>query len=644
MFKNILIKSPIDYQHPVLQMTLRRVRWWRSPDSLPRYTQRVIAWTMALVVMVFIAFMLVKYALHVRAHASATYFSTWSYLDDVLVVLAWSAGISIGLSYLLDFLIIAFTINTINGEHNANRWDLLQLTLLPPQSIIESLYHSNQMRVWRMTMVVIGTRIALAALFWLDVFLVYPVFNEENIFENIVDAMLYEPLFAIVIAWFGALFTGLFIVEPVWRVRSTTALALAISSHVKRLVTAISLAFPLLLTIWIGLLALLFGLGWATFYIGSRLDAYNYYNATGIFVTIALNLGIFMGYGYFRLVRRLSLRWALRRSVVHRTQWNASTADLAIPRFSWRHWWLPNSSLQHDNHIFQYNVQDIKWWTDRRSPLQVNRRMMWWTVATVLLLFVIPVAAVLFLVTSNDFGHNLITQMGIGTTRGNNRILDFVESGYGLAIGFAFVLIVVLDFITIMNSVNAVHRARLPAQHDLITLSPISSERVLQAYRAYARTRTWWLTSFVAAFHLTLLMIAFLYIPLESVLFQSQVFNPIDITLIDLIVVCVIFLLAIFTIPLSIYWRTRGLATITVTLALRFTSYAVAWGGAVILLLVMMSFHGVIAWVWWQERYIDEQVIYAGYLASFCAAFVFNWLGVELSRRFLRYQLAEEPS
>lgn len=364
MWMQLFLPRTHDTSHPLYVMQMRRRRWWRSDASVPAYFRYVALWSMAFWLSLYLIYV-VSFTVH-ELYSFSTPFRSYTVLDDLVEVLLWAGGISIGLSYLFDFYTMGVAVNAINGERRALRWDLLHLTPLPMQSIVTAIYDAVQMRLWRLTAFLVGVRAAVVVAFWLLLFVINPVLSRDDMLRD----MWRDPLETLLIlSWLSVLFWG-FMLEPVWRMRSMVALAMGISSRFRRMSTALMVAFPLMVLVWVAMLgalwASLFAVFWVDVGYGTVEQVYALFVALFIMSVV---------YWLFNVVRLWGLQWALRRATVLYEPW---TFDDSIPRPMWWYWWQPHGGVSRENPLLVHQARHLRWWHGVHSPVGVGLWMMAW--------------------------------------------------------------------------------------------------------------------------------------------------------------------------------------------------------------------------------------------------------------------------
>lgn len=308
-------------KHPLFGLNVRRVRWWQSSDSLMQYGLLVTSWTVFSLLVVWASFAIWRYWVFVETYQgnlAPTPFSfnlpqPWQINQDIATMGLLMGAASLGLSYLLDFVLMALTVNSMSDERTSHRWDLIRLTPLSLDSIIDAIYAARQVRVWRVTMIVVASRLAVVLVFLVQLLAILPAVDGENLWQNLLNAIQQgnvDYFMVSVVLILLALVIFVATMEPIWRMRGITALAIWISSYVERYVVAIALAGLVLVGLWMSQVLIVGGYWWVLIQVMQD---------TRGEVEVALTLLFFafiawgIIYGYFRFMRDRSHYWALTR-------------------------------------------------------------------------------------------------------------------------------------------------------------------------------------------------------------------------------------------------------------------------------------------------------------------------------------------
>ncbi|MEM6281636.1 MAG: hypothetical protein AAF787_05555 [Chloroflexota bacterium] len=465
-----------------------------------RYSIEVVAWTVLVLTLAWAVMVVMRYAAMVINNPEAANYRIWHLTEDILFTVLWSGAVSIGLSYLLDFIIMAFTVNSISGERTAHRWDLLQLTPLSGQSIVEALYSVNQLRVWRMTMIVVGTRIAILIALLLYPLIIMPIFEGENLFYMLGDFW-YDPVYNTYIGLWMLLSAFVFVVEPLWRLRATTALAMAISAQFGRLVIAMSVAFLSMVGIWVTMIGVAGALVWGVIWFANWLyDQIGYSASDDIVVAVAALAGFVLIagaiYGMFWLLRWIGLRWTVRKSLSYREPWVRPSHPYRNPWWNALRWWLPHGAAWEQSPLFNVKVRQVPWWNGIRSPRHHFNYAALWAFMVVLLLY----AGGLLL------GSHFLRDSS--QSFAGWRLVGWGWWGIGYAAIGVLLVLVILDIFTSLFAAQSVQRIRVSLDDDLLRLTFLTTGQIVEAYRALARIRIWTFTSVMIGAGMGLVLLA----------------------------------------------------------------------------------------------------------------------------------------
>lgn len=219
-------------------------------------------------------------------------------------VAVWLAALAFGSGLLLDMLAVGAGLTGISGDVSARRWDLLRLTPLPQSSIVAGKHAVAQLRVWRALAVVVGLRAAAVSALLVSWFVLSGL-------GMLSDFVLVSPLVAV------------YVLEPIWRVRSLTALGLVISSYLLDRSLAVLTSGLALAAVWLAqtVIAALMVAWDRTLY--RMLSSFRYYvDSYSVYVIDVPKLAGFLFVlslaavivGFYIALRRWSL-WQVRRRI-----------------------------------------------------------------------------------------------------------------------------------------------------------------------------------------------------------------------------------------------------------------------------------------------------------------------------------------
>jgi hypothetical protein len=318
--------------NPVIVMDTRRLvsakvfatlRTW-SLQTFTRLT--VIGLVFGLGLTLFSYYQAVRYASTPNYYPS-TYSTPYYHLYTSFTAIAIGLGIiGIFASGFLDFNSITAAHNTINRDMVTGRWDLLRMTMLPESQLIMGKHAVTQVRAWKMLSAVMGMRIL--ALVIGGILAVLPAPYEgglsglESLIRNFNNDFLLTLFTVGVVLWTVVIY----LLEPLWRHHSMTAMGLAVSSD-KSTLGGLLTGFAAIFGVWISQGFTLFVFSWIVSLINSVLWAANYntlysngfdYDTFMRLQTIitgvsALLFGVVV-YAYYRVLRNSSLRQVMRRA------------------------------------------------------------------------------------------------------------------------------------------------------------------------------------------------------------------------------------------------------------------------------------------------------------------------------------------
>jgi hypothetical protein len=293
--------------HPLFALELRRVRWVDSSAGLWRATWRWLWLSIAATFAAWIALQLAFY------DGSYRYFINGS---EGLIVLFFG---SLAANLVFDGLMLRASIGSISGELDAGRWDLLRLTLLNEHSILGAKYAIARLRSWRAWAVVSGLRVGVIAVLLFQIGIV-PLFYSggyySSVFYSLPTSLAARPLNTLL--WLGVVVVLMifFVIEPLARLRMTTAFGIWLSTWTRGGAGGWLLALLALFGVWLGqagfVSAAFLLIAWAGEEVSYSLGGYHP-NRTAAIVLISVLLSIAAFLGICHLFGGWSLRRAVRR-------------------------------------------------------------------------------------------------------------------------------------------------------------------------------------------------------------------------------------------------------------------------------------------------------------------------------------------
>jgi hypothetical protein len=294
--------------HPVFKAEILRLPYAREPEESRRLAFRRLAVSAFVTVLMWLLLAIIEQAFFQGNGDEIAVFGQGA----LLLMLGLSVLLGVG----LDFASISNSVNSINGDIENGRWDLLRLTALNREGIVAAKHAASRMRVWRDQMNHLGIRSTLGVIGGIVfTMLIQRVFANG---VNATDPFAYE-LFTMfeLPSVFSGIFTfisaaAVFILEPFWRVRALTAFGLAVSAHQQNTLSAILVCGGALVGVWLTQLLMLISALVFTF-IGAGFLMFGGFAgvlcAPGtVFLFMLVGL-----YGFYDLLARWGLRRATRQ-------------------------------------------------------------------------------------------------------------------------------------------------------------------------------------------------------------------------------------------------------------------------------------------------------------------------------------------
>ena len=277
--------------NPLFELEVRRVRWGTSAALLLVNSGR----RLALICCVLLIAWLLLSLQDIRQHN----------LGDFVVILL---ALSFLASLALDYSAITSALGTINDEVTAGRWDLLRLTLVTIPQIIAAKHGLAQVRAWRLMITIIAVRVAVLLIGGISLLLVllhadaFAYLLPEQARDLIIEAIT------------GLVLALLYIVEPFWRMRTVTALGVAISARARQPISALLAAGGAIFALWLLQGLVLFTLFFlvASIILPLALLEYTALQTAILSPLIFLALVAATVYGFYAVLQTWSLRRARR--------------------------------------------------------------------------------------------------------------------------------------------------------------------------------------------------------------------------------------------------------------------------------------------------------------------------------------------
>jgi hypothetical protein len=216
MFKPALPLALFAAANPVFKYDSRKIRWLQRQEAPERYGQRGLL----LLYTVIIVGMLITQPWDFGGGRGGQF---------IRVAGLFNVNLFGSLSSLLyvaaDAFFVLSSITLINSQMNTGNWDLLRLTTLDRQSIIDAKYSTAYLRAWQVMQLnrAVQTGLALYTLLRLAG---YALGNQFMFGRGLLYWLM--PVLALVFAWY----------IPLWRMRAMTAVSVALSGRLRHIAFA----------------------------------------------------------------------------------------------------------------------------------------------------------------------------------------------------------------------------------------------------------------------------------------------------------------------------------------------------------------------------------------------------------------------
>jgi hypothetical protein len=302
-------------RHPLFRREVHRVKWGFSEARIRHYSLRVL---LAAHLLLFVAWLLLSLAFSTPPPYSYYQQSqtAWFVYGASPQVFALLIVATIGVNLILDFGSTLAALSSINSEILGGRWDLLRLTALREEGIVNAKHAAAQVRAWRVMAVTVSSRVA-TILLGLLIFPLAPLFllGDSSFFSGLGESFIREPFSAILGFATLVLTLMIYVVEPYWRMKAMTALGMVISSYILNTPLATLAGVGAIFAVWLAQVSifaiLVFGLG---FLLSPTIFFFSSNEAFGIlYILIAAAITAATIYGFYTLLQNWSLRRVIAR-------------------------------------------------------------------------------------------------------------------------------------------------------------------------------------------------------------------------------------------------------------------------------------------------------------------------------------------
>lgn len=247
------------WSHPAFVMDARGMRRGRTRRDLASFTRLQVLRSLVAVGLIALFWVLARWDhYHYLPRYNPSYYSyplniLKSYFSDLTLVIVL---ISLGLSLFMDFASVLSGLNTINADMVAGRWDTMRITAVPESDLIRIKHGVTQLRTWRAFVTLLTLRVTGITMLIMLLCLEFSnTTNGYNWLRSLVTDTLRSPgNFMLALFWI-MLLLGVFLIEPVIRLRTVSMIGVA-NSVGRDTIRALMTGFASVIGFWISQVAL----------------------------------------------------------------------------------------------------------------------------------------------------------------------------------------------------------------------------------------------------------------------------------------------------------------------------------------------------------------------------------------------------
>ena len=222
-FTHWLPHSAVSPDNPLFAYAVRRVGWWHNWASPPLYGAYIVAWTVGGLVFIgagALALLLLWQGVDYNLGDTLRLHSDFTALAFVIGVYT---------TPLLDYGVLGSTLYGLISKRTPEHGDLLHMTHLTGADVVAAQHAAARVRVWPLTVVLFGGRLAALILLALNTFWLEPVLAGQFPRFNI-NPTPASGLSSAEVAFAGIVMSFL-TVEVFWRMRLVTALGVTLATR-----------------------------------------------------------------------------------------------------------------------------------------------------------------------------------------------------------------------------------------------------------------------------------------------------------------------------------------------------------------------------------------------------------------------------
>ncbi len=298
--------------HPIVRLDIKGIRWMKADPRarLHRMIGRRMRWTV-IVALLLILLDLFSLLARFQNFSNGRYY----YGSDIpsAYILLGAFLFSLLMAVVGDFYYMIRSLKAVTPERESGHWDMIRLTPMPPEKVLDAKYAAVQLQSWRVLTVEYIPR------FYLFIAVLPYLYTSSlrylNVYSRISNIFNWELVLASIAIFLLLLF---YVLEAGWRMRALTAIGLAISSRSRNLTTNFIVGFFVLMGVHIAEVITLF----APYYLMNNIyyALYRYERSIPRFIgsyLLPLLMVIMIGlsnYVILRIFRLIALRYARRNA------------------------------------------------------------------------------------------------------------------------------------------------------------------------------------------------------------------------------------------------------------------------------------------------------------------------------------------
>ena len=241
--------SPIGYvspDNPVFRFESRTIKRGTAA-ALWRSSVKVAALTLALMMGLWVWALLSSYGVvYGFTNSYYTYHDT-----ELLQMVMLLGGIGFCDKLVLDFFGMWVGLHSFNADVTSRRWDVLRLTPIKAETLIDARIALAQIQAWRPFVFVVACRFGVLLFGAVSLFVPPLIFPEwRGSLQDVRDQLLRDPVTVIGPLFIVFTFFAFYLLEPYWRLQMVTASSVAVAAKMRSLPTSILYGLWHIVVVW----------------------------------------------------------------------------------------------------------------------------------------------------------------------------------------------------------------------------------------------------------------------------------------------------------------------------------------------------------------------------------------------------------